>query len=134
MGQPLFVFTDDGRGEPGVQTVYLQYTSGATGAIPTALTRSAGFLSVVRTGTGVVDFILNNPAFKLLSWTANVNPASYVFSAAGSGVNTLVDAVSAAIPKVTVTFRRGDTGAAVDTANGDIVVLQLQLKTVQLGA
>lgn len=136
MGQYLQGMADDVEGEPGVQRLYAQYTSGGTGAVPAnpaAGVRDIGFLSIARTGTGVVDFILNNPAFKLLGWIATVEPASYAYTAAGSGVNTLADAVNATIPKVTVTFRRGDTGAAVDTASGDIVKLILFLKAVSLG-
>jgi hypothetical protein len=133
---PTSQFQDGAAGEPGVLDLYCQYTSGATGAIPATLTRSQGFQSVARTGTGVVDFILNAPAFKLLDYSIHVDPASYAFTTGGSGVSTLVDAVATATSstscKVTVTFRRGDTGAAADTANGDLVRLTLRLKTVSL--
>ena len=135
---PTTGFSDDLDGEPGTLRLYCAYTSGATGAIPATLIRSQGFQSVARTGVGVVDFILNAPAFKLLDWKVDVIQASYSFSGAGSGVSTLVDAVATASSstscKVTVTFRRGDTGAATDTASGDVVYLRLTLKTVSLGS
>lgn len=133
---PTAQFPEPTSGEPGVLDLYCEYTSGATGAIPATLTRSQGFQAVTRTGTGVVDFVLNQPWFRLLQWTVSVAPASYAFTTGGSGVCTLVDAVATATSstscKVTVTFRRGDTGAAADTAINDIVKLRLTLKTVSL--
>ena len=135
---PTTSVPDNYAGEPGVLDLFCQYTSGATGAIPAALTRSQGFQSVARTGTGVVDFILNAPAFKLLDWSIKVIQATYAFTGAGDSDATLADAVATATTptscKVTVTFRRPDTGAATDTASGDIVRLKLTLKTVSLGA
>jgi hypothetical protein len=131
---PTWQTQDGADGEPGVLNLYCQYTSGATGAIPTTLTRSQGFQSVARTGTGVVDFILNAPAFKLLDWSVQVIQATPANT--GACESTLVDAVatasSATSCKVTVTFRKNSDFTAVDTADGDIVRLRLTLKTVSL--
>ena len=133
MGTPFPGQADALDCEVGVLHLYCSYVSGASGAIPTALTRSVGFKSVAHTGTGVVDFILDNPVFKLLDYSIKVQQATYAFTAAGSADATLVDAVNATIPKVTVTFRRPDTGAATDTLSGDVVTLHLIVKTVNLG-
>lgn len=133
---PTWITQDGGDGEPGVLNLYCEYTSGASGAIPSALTRSQGFQSVARTGTGVVDFILNQPWFKLLDYNITVIQATP--AATGACAYTLVDNVSTASSstscKVTVTFRKNSDYSAVDTASGDVVKLRLTLKSVSLGS
>lgn len=132
MGQLPAMYVDQMNCQSGLLRIDVEYTSGAAGAIPASLTRSNGVSAVTRTGTGVTDFVLNNPAVSLVNYLVQVIAATPANTAAGSAESTLVDAVTnTSTPKVTVTHRRNDTYAAVDSASGDVIKLTLWVKTNQ---
>lgn len=133
MGQTPATYRDDMQCQSGLLRIDVEYVSLVTGGIPTSFVRSNGVSTITRTGVGVVDFILNNPAISLVQYVVNVIAATPGNTAAGSAEPSLVDAVTnTTSPKVTVTFRRNDTYAAVDTTTGDVVKLTLWVKTNQI--
>lgn len=108
---------------------YAQYTSGATGAIPSTLTRSAGFSSIARTGTGVVVFTLaGGPPVAILQVTVTAELATPGTTAGGSVITSVA---SASAGTITVTFRRQSDWAATDTADTDIVRLSCNVQYKQ---
>ena len=108
---------------------FAEYTSGATGAIPTALTRSAGFSSIARTGTGVVVFTLaGGPPVAILQVTTTTELATPGTTAGGSVITSVA---SASAGTITVTFRRQSDWAATDTTTSDIVRLSCRVQYKQ---
>jgi len=106
-----------------------EYTSGATGAIPSTLTRAAGFSSIARTGTGVVVFTLaGGPPVAITDVNITTELATPGTTAGGS-VCTYVASASAGT--ITVTFRRQSDWAATDTTTSDIVRLSCQVQYKQ---
>lgn len=130
MGIQNSFFRDALQSEPGIERYHIEYTSGAVGAIPAALTRAKGIKSIVRFGVGTVVITLNNPGQDFVDFVPFVEQATPALT--GAVFQTVVDAVSASPPIVTVTFRRGDTYAAVDTLNGDVVYLSFSVITLKL--
>jgi hypothetical protein len=98
---------------------HIEWTMGAGNAIA-SIARQGGVKQggIVRTGAGVWDLLLDNTYLDFVDWIAFVEQATP--AAGGACFVTVVDAVSAAIPKITLTFRT-NAFAAVDLANGDIV-------------
>lgn len=105
-------------GESYVNDVYLGFTSGASGAVPTTLTRSNGITSVVRNSTGNYTVTFDDSWVALVDFSGFVNQASY--SASGAvHVRIKADAL-ATVATHTVTIETVTAaGAVVDMASGD---------------
>lgn len=113
--------------EPGVKRYHIEYTSGAVGAIPAALSRARGIKTIVRTGVGVVVITLNQPAINFVDFVGFVEQAAP--AAGGACFVTVVDAVASTPSIVTVTFRT-NAMVAVDTLAGDVVYISFSVLTV----
>lgn len=127
MGVLAAQFRDKTEGEAGLLRIHLEYTSGASGAIPTTLKRSNGIASVVRTGAGVVVLTLNNPAQDFMDFVAFVEQATP--SNTGACHVTVVDSVASSPGTVTITFRKNSDYSVQDTASGDVVYVSFSVKT-----
>lgn len=135
MGRPGY-FSDDTANESGQVELYLQYTSGATGAIPTTLLRSSGFglgstAAIARTGVGLFTIQFDQIwALKYLDFNGVFQQAAY--SAAGAcEVQILTDTV-ATNGQMTIEVTNA-AGAAVDPANGDIVTYHWTMQSHTVG-
>ena len=100
------------------------FSSGA----PT-LELGAGFTSVAKVSTGLYDFFLAEPYVALLSVSTKFITAAASFPAAGLD-QVALDSVSASTPKVRIQFNDADTPAATDPADGDTLILRVDLQNV----
>jgi len=119
---PLFWGKDRNSSQGGEEKVYVKWTSGASGAVPTTLTNSTNVTSVVHGATGVyvITFAFGGPPYSLLEFgPENVMQASYTKAGACKVVQT---AVSLTNSTLTVLVVDGD-GDAVEPASGDIITV-----------
>lgn len=112
-------FTDQSSEQGGEGAVTLVFTSGASGAVPTTLTRSLGITSVEYAATGQYTVVFQNPCNADLFFGGDVQQASYSASGACalSRRSTTITNGIATVVFVTVTA----AGAAVAAASGDII-------------
>lgn len=95
----------------------LVFTSGASGAVPTTLTTSAGITSVTKSGTGIYTIVLDQATYGMPEFTQSVLQASYTKAGA---CDIRLTGVSLSTKTITVLTVDGD-GDAVDAASGDIL-------------
>lgn len=119
---PLFWGKDRNSSQGGEETVYVKWTSGASGAVPTTLTNYNNVTSVVHGATGVyvITFAFGGPPYSLLAFgPENIMQASYSKAGACKVVQTAVSLTNSTVTILTVD---GD-GDAVEPASGDIISL-----------
>lgn len=122
-------FQDGANFDKGTVSIYVEYVSGVTGAIAT-VNRQNGVASIVRTGVGTIDVILNEPAFSLLYASGEVRPVTFT-NTNGCYVNQKTDNVATPgtnLAKVTFEIRQANTTAPLgDTTTGDVVQFYIEL-------
>lgn len=126
-------FTDRTSHESGVVDTFLQWTSGASGAVPSTLTRSMGVKSVVHGATGVYVVTLKSPwKNSPLEFTQAIMQASY--SASGACfVRVTADASSnSTTPTITLLVVNA-AGAAVEPTTGDVIRVSFKLQSQTSG-
>lgn len=125
-------FRDSQSLDKGLVSILVEYVSGATGAIAT-VNRSTGVASVVRTGVGTVDVILNEPAFFLAVASGEIRQVAFT-TTNGCYVNQKTDNVATpgtGLSKVTFEHRQSAGSAAVaDTTTGDVVQYYITVGTL----
>lgn len=115
--------TSDSQG--GIVHYRVKYTSGASGAVPTfPLSMSNGITSVAHSGTGVITVVVANNFFQLANVTGGVQQASY----SSSGACRLRVTSNAPTTGTIVLTSETAAGAAVDTADGDIVFIDIEVQ------
>lgn len=131
-------FMDDSANESGCVQLYLQWTSGVTGAV-TTINRQSGFglvspatASVVRTGVGLFTVQFSQAwALKYLSVSPLIQQTTY--SAAGAcEVQILTDSLVATTGVMTIEITNA-AGAAVDPTTGDVITLAFTMQTHTAG-
>lgn len=109
--------------QPGRTYIDLQFTAGASGAVPTTFIKDAGITSVTKTGatTGIYVVTLSQVYLAgLLSFPViGIKQATYS-ATTGACFALLTTNAVATTGAITVTFVNA-AGAAVDLAEGDIV-------------
>lgn len=111
----------------GVVRCRLSFIVGATGAVPATITGGRELGTPVRNGVGDYSFPLANTAIRLEGIVCNVIGAHSATT--GKYYEVLADSVnSTSAPLVRVQFTRGDTGAAAEIAQNDVLLLTLWLK------
>jgi hypothetical protein len=128
---------DDGASpEPGIVHLFLEYTSGATGAVPVALTRSLGFgksATSWRTGVGAFTIPLAQNYVDLLDYNFVNHQTPYSASTGACKANLVTDAVKAGSPPSISIQWRNEAGTAEDPASGDRVRVHLVLQRLPPG-
>lgn len=120
-----------GSPEAGHDILTISWTAGATGAVSAInpATRKKGFRKttpIVRNSAGNYDVFFDEKWLDIMWYVFQSNgPISAVDGKYGDLVS---DALTAAIPKVTLQMKREDTGAAADPASGDQVYFTFGLK------
>lgn len=131
-------FSDDTANESGQVELYLQWTSGATGAIAT-INRQSGFglvspatASIVRTGVGLFTVQFSQAwAQRYLDFSDNIQQAAYS-SAGACTVIILTDNLVATTGVMTIEITNA-AGAAVDPTTGDFISLHWTMQTHTAG-
>lgn len=117
--------------ESYVNDLYLAFTSGATGAVPTTLTRSVGITSIVRNSTGNYTITYDDVYASVLDFSLKVRQASY--AAGGACVVQLVGDAIATVATHTLTIQTTNAaGAVVDMASGDVIFGSVSLQTISV--
>jgi hypothetical protein len=120
---------DEAFYEPGWNFMCLQFTSGASGAVPSG-TRAAGFDStpVVRDNAGLYTATLADKWTKFRGAKGSISLATGTY-AADVAVNVEVFEVDLDAKTIKFATTRKDTGVAMDMASGDILTLGIEVGT-----
>lgn len=125
-------FSDETEMNSGHVRLNLKWTSGASGAVPAALTLYAGVTSVTHGATGVYTILLDDAcvAFEGMDVTIiqAADSASGACTARVTADNT-TDPDTRTLVIKTVTA----AGAAVEPASGDVICLTLHLQHTAVG-
>ncbi len=117
--------------DKGLVDVFVEYTSGATGAIPATLTHANGVASVSRTSAGLIKVTLQDGYLGLAGADGSVIQAS-LSAVTGFLVTPATALQGAATPTVSFNILGQDGTSklfvAADTAVGDVVRLHLVLR------
>lgn len=122
------LFTDRGGAQKRVADVWLMFTAGTAGAIPTDLTYAEFISSVVLDSTGVITVHLQDTYIDVIEIDGTITQASASVSTASRVVPAPTTNVgSATDPKVVINMLASDDGLVADMAVGDIFRLHLAL-------
>jgi acyl-CoA synthetase (AMP-forming)/AMP-acid ligase II len=123
--------SDRTSSDKGLVDIFLQYTSGATGAIPATLTHANFIKSVVRDGAGDITITLQDGYVGWAEIDGSVVQASFDVTTGWQIVPDVVD-VGGTIPTIglLIVGQDGTSGifSAKDTADGDIVSVHICLR------
>jgi hypothetical protein len=124
-------YTDVGALEAGLFHLYLVFTAGTSGAIPTTFTYNAGFGSVTLSSPGAITVHLQDSYVALVQFDGSIQQGTFDKTHACE-VDLKTDLVADATdPRVVVEMRTDDgTAALADMATGDIFRLHLTLKAI----
>jgi len=112
-------YMDRSSTQKTTKDIYLKFTSGASGAVPSTLTLRSGVTSVTRTGTGAYTVVLDQYFDHSVGFTQSIQQASYAKTGACDCRKITSVGSTATFTLLTVD---GD-GDAVDMASGDIIEL-----------
>lgn len=122
-------FSDINSSSSGRNFIDLQWTSGASGAVPATLDRngSGEIVSVVHGATGVYTITLANPWADFLVFTSWVRQASY--SASGACFVRITADNTQSSPATFVVLAVTAAGAAVEPASGDVIYINIEMQS-----
>jgi len=112
---------------PGRAYVDLEWTSGASGALPSTLTQKSGVRSVAHGSTGVYVVTLDETPYHLTNFIESIEQASY--SKAGA-CKVRITAHDFAAKTITLLVVDGD-GDAVEPTTDDIIRLTFAFQLYQ---
>lgn len=131
MARPGY-FSDITGNESGRVFIDLAWISGASGAVPAALSRSSGIKSVVHGATGVYVITFSEVwANGVLNMSSHVRQASYSKTGACYVVET-ANAISSATPTVTILVTTA-AGDAVEPTTSDVIGITFELQAQKSG-
>ena len=110
-------WVDSGDTQGGVKRVYLKWTSGSSGTVPSTLTVSNTVISVTHGATGVYTVVLAQSFYQSLNMEQNIMQASYSKTGACKVIKTAVTPSTGTIVLLVVD---GD-GDAVDPTTNDVI-------------
>ncbi len=132
MARPGY-FPDYSSFESGVVPIYLQWTSGSSGAVPTTLTRKSQVTSVVHGATGVYVVTFDE------SWgegelvmSHSIRQASYSKTGACKVIETANAIATAGTKTITLLVVDGD-GDAVEPTTNDVISIKWELQSQKSG-
>lgn len=114
----------------GVRWVSCEFIVGATGAVPATVTGGENMGTPVRNGVGDYSFPLAKTAVRLLAWDVGVVGAHSTTT--GKYPELIADSAnSTSAPLLRVQFTRGDTGAAAEVAQNDVLKVRFCLQYLE---
>jgi len=123
-------FKDSAEYQPAVNRLFLSFTSGASGAVPTTYLVDNGFdtanTPVVRNSTGNYTATLSAVWAAYLSGGGSVRQTAGTYDAA-KAFDVKIYAVDLANKTISFVTTRPDTGVVIDMASGDILDLCVRL-------
>lgn len=122
-----FLYTDRGALEKRTCDLYLVFTAGTSGVIPTTFTHAEGFGTITLDSTGVITANLQDTYYDLLFCDGRIKQASASVSTASRVELKTNSVTSGTAPLVTVNLLASDDGAVADMGTGDIFFLHLIL-------
>lgn len=114
-----YLKTDGASFHPGVVDIFLEFTAGTSGAVPTTLTRAAGIASVVLSGTGLYTVTFQDTYWSVLGWNVNILQSSFDKTHGGTVTVDSDDITTKAIP-LQVRSTDGNM-TAVALTSGDVL-------------
>lgn len=103
----------------GTVSIYLQFTAGTSGAVPSTFTTSTGIVSVTKSTNDYI-VLFDSAYLKLVDFSVHVLQASFAAAGACYG-NVTATSFADSTPTVTLSFFKGSDGTAVALAEGDIL-------------
>jgi hypothetical protein len=126
-------FSDATSYESGRTYIDLAWTSGASGAVPAALSRSMAIKSVAHGATGVYVITFKEPWKNgILEFSWHIRQASYSKTGACVIQETANAITNATTPTVTILVTTA-AGDAVEPASGDVIAMTWALQTQKSG-
>lgn len=120
------LFPSAGEGEPGMETYYFEVPLGASGAVGT-IVRQRGLqkpIGIVRTGTGVYVFTLEDGVQAICDWNFDIIAAVPTNTAAGNWPRVTARTQNA----ITITVLNSGGSAAADPNTGDVLIGSITVK------
>jgi hypothetical protein len=114
-----YLDTDGASFHAGVTDIFLEFTAGTSGAVPSVLTTSAGIASVVLSGTGLYTVTFQDTWFKALDYNCNILQVTYSATHGGTVRVTPANFTNNSIA-LQVTTTDG-VGTAVALTSGDVL-------------
>lgn len=124
-----FLFTSWGEHNDGITNIDLVFTSGASGAVPSKLTRSNGIKTITRSGTGAYDGVLRSSYVQSINAIGSIVQASY--AAAGACEIRITADTIATDGKFSFVTVKGTDGSVVDMSSGDVIRLTLRIQGIK---
>ena len=109
-------------------TLYASFISGASGAVPSALSRSRGITSITHNGTGNYTVVFDRGANDFCDFDATNEVVSSPGVTKSSYGIVWSQALNTSAKSFTFQMCRNSDGAATDPASGDIVRFKIVLK------
>jgi hypothetical protein len=109
-----------GNFQPERVEVDLQFTSGASGAVPTTFLKKSGISGVTRDNTGLYSATLDEGFVAFVNGWGGVLPTGGAF-ASTIAQEVVVFAASTSTKVIKFATVRSDTGVAIDMASGDVL-------------
>lgn len=121
------LYPDRGSAQKRIADIWLMFTAGTSGAIPTTLDYAEFISSVVLSGTGIITVNLQDVYIDALEIDGSVEQASLSASTASRVTPAAAtDVGDATTPKVVVQLLKAD-GTAANMAIGDVFRLHIAL-------
>ena len=108
--------------EKEVKTLHMKVAIGAAGAPTINAAQSQGVASITRVSAGLYDVVLQDNYMRLI----NIHPS--IIAAAGEDLKIQIVSDSVASSTKTFRFRCVAVAAATDPANGDSILMSIELK------
>lgn len=122
------LFTDRGGSQKRIADIWIMFTAGTAGAIPTTLDYAEFVSSIVLDSTGVISVHLQDAYIDVLEIDGSVAQGTPAATTAGYVVpDATTNVGSATDPKVVVRMLRPDTGAVANMVSGDVFRLHIAL-------
>lgn len=123
-----FLYQDRGSAQKRIADVWLMFTAGTAGAIPTSLDYAEYISSVVLDSTGVITVHLQDVYIDCIEIDGSIAQATPSVSTASRVVPSISTNVgSATDPKVVINMLASDDGLVANMAAGDVFRLHFAL-------
>lgn len=108
----------------GTVNIYLQFTAGTSGAVPTTFASKTGIVSVTKSTNDYI-VLFDSAYLKLVDYNIQIQQLSFAATGTCYG-NISARSFTDSTPTVTMSFYRGSDGTAVALTEGDIVTARFE--------